>query len=149
MGRKIALVTVFCLLANSSSAESPKQLGADAANSGRYSEAYWLWLPLAEGGDREVQEGVALLLAGNGDLGIKFSASERHAQTLKWLVKSARNGQPTAMRWLADSFKWGWYGLIANPAAARCWRSAAESDEATRLSECEKLADIDSALTKQ
>jgi len=149
MGRKIALVTLLCFLASSSAAQSAKQLGANAANSGHYAEAYRLWLPLAEGGDREVQEGVALLLAGNGDLGVKFSAPERDAQTLKWLVKAARNGQPTAMRWLADSFKSGWYGLTANSGAAQCWRNAAESDAATRPSECEKLVELDAAVTKQ
>lgn len=149
MGRTIALVTLLCFLISSGAAESTKQLGADAANSGRYAEAYRLWLPLAEGGDREVQEGVALLLAGNGDLGVRFSASEREAQTLKWIVKSARNGQPDAMRWLADSFKSGWYGLRASQAAAQCWRSAAESDAATGSSECEKLVDLDGVVTKQ
>jgi len=101
-----------------------KLQGAEAVNSGRYAEAYRLWLPLAEKGDREVQESLALLLSSNEDIGVKFSQLERNNLTLKWLMESAHNGQPSAMKWLADVFKNGWLGVPKDEVESVCWASA-------------------------
>jgi hypothetical protein len=92
MNKVFAFVLLATFFVVAFAAENDKTLGMDALNSGHYAEAYRLWLPLAEQGDRELQEGVALLLLGDEDVGMRFTRSERDRLTLKWLVKSARNG---------------------------------------------------------
>lgn len=139
--RKIYLwisLALFCVTA--CAAGDDKQRGADAAISGHYSEAYQLWLPLAERGDREVQESIALLLASGQDVGVKLSQSERDRLTLRWLLKAGRNGQASAMKWLADSFKNGWMGLPKDEAKSQCWAKAAVGDKS--IAECDKLSDL-------
>jgi len=118
-------------------ASNDKLRGTEAANSGRYAEAYRLWLPLAENGDREVQESLALLLSSGNDIGMKLSTPERDALVLKWLTKSAQNGQPSAMKWLADAFRHGWLGVPKNDAVSACWAKA--SGGAANASDCEGL----------
>ncbi|MFC5569355.1 hypothetical protein ACFPN1_04630 [Lysobacter yangpyeongensis] len=130
MNKKVLFSIILSLASVGCSAGSPKDRGADAANSGRYAEAYKLWLPLAENGDSEVQESVALLLISDEDLGVALPKDQRERLALKWVVRSARNGNKSAMTWLGQAMQNGWHGLPANPVQAACWLAAGESKRA-------------------
>ena len=134
---RLILIALTTLFFTTCAAADPKTLGADAANSGHFAEAYRLWLPLAENGDREVQEAVALLLNSNEDVGLSLSSAERDALTLEWLGRSASNGQSSAMKWLSDAYKNGWLGLPRNGAAEACWMQA--SNGVVASSDCKRL----------
>ena len=108
-------------------AQDEKLLGTEALNSGRYAEAYQLWLPLAEKGDAEVQEAIALLLTGDMDLGIKLSPVEREKSARSWVVRSAVSGNRSAMRWLGQALQSGWLGLKPDHSSAECWLAASEN----------------------
>ena len=140
MSKKYLWIALTIFHVAASAAGDDKRRGAEAANSGHPAEAYRLWLPLAQSGDREVQESVALLLASGQDIGVKLSQSERDSLTLAWVTRSARNGQPSAMKWLAGAFEHGWMGLTKNDSASRCWAGAAGGERST--DECDKLSAV-------
>lgn len=118
----VALLLAACAFAGQNS----KDIGTAEAKAGRLDKAYAAWLPLAENGDPEVQEAIALLLVAEGDLGVDFKPGERTALARKWLGKSALNGQKSAMKWLSDAFANGWLNFSKDTDAAKCWRDASE-----------------------
>jgi hypothetical protein len=133
----LPLILTALIFSTACAADRSKDLGAQAANSGHLADAYRLWLPLAQKGDTEVQESIALLLVSDQDMGLKISKTEREKLALKWIIRSAKGGRQSARKWLADSFKHGWLGLNKNENASICWSDAANS-KSTRLAlECE------------
>lgn len=140
MSKLITLIALVICFASACAAEDNKALGSDAANSGRYAAAYRLWLPLAEKGDREVQEAVALLLISEQDVGVDFSQTEREGLALKWLGKAALNGQPSAMTTLAKMYEYGWHDLPKNNTASACWFKASKAS--VKASDCAQFLPV-------
>jgi len=135
--KNFIVIWILSFAFGSALAQTPKELGAAAANSGDFPRAYALWLPIAKQGDPEVQEAIALLLEGHVDVGVKFSADERNAAIRYWILRAAKGGQRSASRWLADALSKGWNGFQKNEEGAKCWASVS-TGQAT-VSDCEKI----------
>ena len=123
MKRTFLLLLLFATT-GCASATDAKSKGADALNRGYPAGAYRLWLPLAESGDPEVQEAVALLLVSEEDLGLTWTPRAREEAALGWVVRSAVSGRESAMTWLGDAYGRGFLGLEEDPIAADCWTRA-------------------------
>lgn len=93
----IILVLALFTLLSCSDVNDPKLL----FKSGEYEEAYNLWLPLAEQGDKEAQNylGVQYYLG----LGIE----KDYKEAFKWYEKAAVAGFPDAQRNLGDMYHYG------------------------------------------
>lgn len=102
-----------------------------------FSKAYALWLPLAEKGDPEVQEAIALLLANKVVVGIQFSADEREAATRYWILRAVKGGQKSAILWLSDAPLNGWHGFKKSEKGAECWKLVAVGQAVN--ADCEKF----------
>lgn len=126
MTKKFILIISVIFFSGCSVAGDPKALGAEALIAARYAEAYNIWLPLAEGGDPEVQESLALLLISDVDLHINLSKDERERLAMKWVDLSAKSGHKSAMRWIGQSLQNGWHGLDKDSKEANCWLNASD-----------------------
>lgn len=134
MTNKFILLISIIFFTGCSVASDRKALGAEALISARYAEAYSIWLPLAEGGDPEVQESLALILISDVDLHIKLSKDDRERLAMKWVGLSAKSGHKSAMRWIGQSLQNGWHGLEKDDKEAKCWLDA--SDGKIDYSDC-------------
>jgi hypothetical protein len=75
--RSLAGLLLIVFTIGCATAQDAKVRGTTAANAGHFADAYRYWLPLAEAGDPEVQEAIALLLESENDLGLAVPARER------------------------------------------------------------------------
>ena len=122
-----ALLWTFLFIGSACAARSDsKDLGAAAANKGEFKVAYSYWLPLAENGDAEVQEAIALLLISGEDVGVDMAPKQREKMAAAWMMSSAKGGHKSAMMWLSQAFDNGWMGFPRKPELAKCWEDASE-----------------------
>ncbi|MGW8392944.1 hypothetical protein [Pseudoduganella sp. HUAS MS19] len=135
--KNFIVIGILGLALGSAAARSLKELGTAAANSGNYPRAYAAWLSIAQQGDPEAQEAIALLLEAHVDVGINFSADERDAAIRYWIVQAAKGGKKSASRWLADALSRGWHGFQKSEEGATCWASVSAGQAA--VSDCEKI----------
>ena len=122
MKLKVLLLLMAIQLApacSSSDDADVKLLATFAIEKGEYNKAYDLIIDEAKNGDRELQHTVALIVS-NGYGPIKDK--DRNEVVLEWLFKSAEQGFPDSITWLADAYENGWFGLKKDMEAARRWR---------------------------
>ncbi len=114
---------------------APKDCATEAINREDYGKAYLVLLGLANKGDAESQMGVALLIAnGHGDARSGgASTEERKILALPWIRKAAIGGNKQATSWLADGFKYGWFGFPVSQEKESCLRRAADSAKSAAL----------------
>lgn len=135
--KELCCALTLLLALTGATAQDQKNLGAAAANSGDLPKAYALWLPLAQAGDPEVQEAVALLLASDEDIGVQFSVRARSAAIRYWLLKAAKGGNQSASQWLSDALLRGWYDFRKDDKGAKCWKDVAASG--AKSDDCERF----------
>lgn len=127
-------VMIILLLCSGCAARGDgKSLGATAAESGDYKSAYNHWLPLAEKGDVEVQEAVALLLISDQDIGVDSTPLKRQEMAAEWMILSAKGGRKSAMLWLGQALENSWMGFPRRPDLGECWIEASEGMKDPRL----------------
>lgn len=112
----IGLLPLFPLQAE------PLEEGVQAYQEGRWDEAFTIWLPLAEQGDKRAQLFLGeIYLTGRG-----VEADPEKAR--QWLQRSAEQGFAPAQFNLGNYYREGLGGPVDYEAAGRWWRLAAEQD---------------------
>lgn len=137
--KKIILCTSLILSGCSVFAqnENDKNAGVSAIANENYKKAYHLWLPLAQKGDKEVQEAIGLLLMSDKKLGLTISRQKRDKQSLLWMKRSAYAGHLSAIEWLSDAYKFGWLGLVKSDQVSSCFEKSIKDN--SRLKYCKEL----------
>lgn len=90
----------------------------------KFDEAYASLLPMANEGNSEAQLGIALIVAnGHGEAAAKGAdLPTRQRLAYPWIVKAAKQGESQAISWLADGYKFGWFGFAVNAEIEQCLR---------------------------
>lgn len=125
---RVLLFAIICSTCNAApSCGELKACGAEALQTGDLDAAYTLLLPEAESGDTNSQIAIALILSNGGGtpLAKKGSKVQRERLALPWIERAARKGNPEAINWLADGYKYGWFGFSVNSAKEQCLRRSA------------------------
>ena len=106
-----------------------KQCGANAINQGDFDGAYELLLSVGNSGDAESQITIALLISnGYGLQEAKLASRERRQLlALPWIERAADGGNLQAINWLADGYRFGWFGFKVDSEREKCLRSAAKN----------------------
>lgn len=124
----IVLASIGLACASGNFPPNWKMQGQREFESGHYQKAYQLWFAEAEEGDPETQQKVSILLFQHQiDVG-KYSA-KRKDLALQFLIRSALNGQISAMHSLSAASVAGNFGLRKNREAADCWLKAAHTGQ--------------------
>ena len=118
--------------------ENIKECASRLMSSDRFDEAYAALAPLATRGDSEAQLAVAMLVAGgHGDDAAKGSDDKtRKLLAFPWIEKAANGGETQAILWLADGYKFGWFGLPVNLKIEECLREVAKKKRSTSVQNC-------------
>jgi hypothetical protein len=91
---------------------------------GRHDSAFIALLPFAKKGNAEAQIGLALLIsAGHGlDNAKKADQRTREKLALPWVERAAASNHRDALNWLADGYKFGWFGFAKDASLSQCIR---------------------------
>ncbi len=81
----------------------------------------------AKGGNAAAQYNLALLYVRHPGALTRAKRARTDALAMQWLSKSAQNGDPAAMTYLADVYRYGKLGQRRNPAQANRWQKQAAS----------------------
>ena len=117
MARQFVALVFFCLVANSSAADLTNGVIAHAM--GRYTDAFGIMLPLAEGSDDHLAQYYVGYMYELGQ-----GVEQDHEAAVKWFRRAAEQGVPQAQYRLAKSYKHG-QGVGADPSYAYAWYSVA------------------------
>ena len=107
-----------------------EEMGSEAIESGDFSRAIKMVLPMAESGDPEAEFAV-------GDIALLWLEAEAPKdpptytleEAVAWIRKAAAKNLPQAAGFLRSGYEWGRYTLPKNVDLEECWRKVEEGGQ--------------------
>ncbi len=114
-----------------------EEVSEPLAEEGDFKGLYEMYLPCAEQGTPGAELTIAILIASDTESEIlELDETQRQAEALKWICRSALHGHEEAIETVADSYRFGWFELPKDPEREACWRSKLEDGGAPTDCEC-------------